>query len=146
MRRLALALIAAALLAGAGPGAASAQTASTLVGRWKTPDDDGVVEIFSCGPALCGRIVSSATLKSRPGQVDERNRDPALRKRPLTGLVFMTGFKGGPTRWTDGKIYRPMDGATYSGSLRAISPDRLELKGCVVAPLCQSQEWRRLTP
>lgn len=38
------------------------------------------------------------------------NADPSLRGRPLKGLDFVTGLKGGPGVWTDGTVYNPDDG------------------------------------
>lgn len=46
--------------------------------------------------------------------------------------------------WT-GELYNPLDGRTYTGRMRLISPAQLELSGCVLAGLiCKSQVWTRL--
>jgi len=137
-----LALAAALMLtAGAAPTLAAGE--ASPIGVWKTPDDNGQIEIFACGGKLCGRIVTSAQIKANPGLKDSANKDPALRNRPLKGLVLMTGFGGGPSRWTGGAIYRPQDGGTYQGTIDLVDAGTLKLKGCVVAPLCQTQVWKR---
>lgn len=137
-----LALAATLSMAAAG-GSTAATPAASPVGVWLTPEDHGQVEVFACGGKLCGRIVTSDKLRANPGLKDAANKDPALRNRPLKGLVIMTGFTGGPTRWTGGTIYRPQDGGAYQGTLDVVDAGALKLKGCVVAPLCQTQTWKR---
>ena len=41
--------------------AATPALASDIVGRWVTPSQ-GQVEIFKCGAALCGKLISSPRL------------------------------------------------------------------------------------
>lgn len=101
----------------------------------------GIVEIARCGAAYCGRIVGGAF---DPDMRDTRNKNPALRNRSIQGLPIMTGFAGGPTSWTGGRIYRPLDGGTYSGSITLDGGDTLHLKGCIVWPLCRTQTWHRI--
>jgi uncharacterized protein (DUF2147 family) len=134
-------LTAAALsLAAAGTALAS----SPASGVWLTGDDHGQVEVYDCGQALCGKVLTSDILKAHPEQKDERNKDAALRARSVKGLEFMTGFTGGPKEWKGGKLYRPQDGGTYSGELKLLDANTLKLTGCLVFPLCQSQTWTRL--
>ena len=112
-----------------------------LAGRWRSPDLSGIVEIYQCGAAYCGRIVGGAF---NPDMRDTRNRNPALRNRTIQGLLIMTGFVGGPPSWTGGRIYRPLDGGTYSGSITLVGGNALHLKGCIVWPLCRTQTWHRI--
>lgn len=113
--------------------------AGSANGVWKTEDGTGI-EIYACGSALCGKSVSGIPRTA----LDIKNKNSALRNRPLLGLEIMTGFVGGPERWTGGKIYNPDDGATYSGSLFLRAPNALDLTGCVVAPICKKQTWTRI--
>jgi uncharacterized protein (DUF2147 family) len=142
LSRPVLALAATLLVVSAG-GTTAAPTGASPVGLWLTPDDHGQIEVFACGSKLCGRIVTSDKLRADPGLKDAANKDPALRDRPLKGLVIMTGFNGGPARWTGGAIYRPQDGGAYQGTIDLIDARTLKLKGCIVAPLCQTQVWKR---
>ena len=138
------ALFGLAVLVLGAPLPASAGDLEAAVGEWRTPDFNGIVEIFTCGDALCGRIVTSDALKTDPWLTDAKNPDPKQRGRRLLGLTFLTGFSGGPRDWKGGRLYRPEDGAIYRGSLRLESLDRLVLTGCLVALLCQSQTWTRV--
>jgi uncharacterized protein (DUF2147 family) len=135
-RRLALAAVfglCAATAAAAGPE-----------GLWSTPVHHGVVEVYDCGDAICARIVTSDRLKLDPTETDVKNKDPALRNRPLKGLTVMWDFKGGPLEWKDGHAYDPADGGTYHGSLKLADPDTIRLTGCIIFPLCQTQSWTRI--
>lgn len=138
-----LALAAVLLLSSGAASPSVAAGAGSPVGVWLTPDDHGQIEVFPCGGKLCGKILTSDRLKANPGLTDSANKDPALRGRPLRGLVIMTGFNGGPARWTGGAIYRPQDGGVYQGTIDLVDAGTLKLKGCVVAPLCQTQTWKR---
>jgi uncharacterized protein (DUF2147 family) len=123
-------------------GAASA--AAGPEGLWNTPVHHGVVEVYDCGAAICARIVTSDNLKRDPTERDVKNKDPALRDRPLKGLTIMTDFKGGPTEWKDGHAYDPEDGGVYHGSMKLVDLDTMRLTGCIIFPLCQTQTWIRV--
>ena len=58
-------------------------------------------------------------------------------------MPIFENLTGGPTKWT-GRIYNPVDGGLYAGTLVQRSPDVLVLTGCITWPLCQSQTWRRV--
>lgn len=123
---------------------ASAEQDETLIGRWHTASEGGVVEIARCGEALCGRLVEAAALAANPDQRDVRNRDAALRERPLHGLEVFSGFEGGPEVWMGGTLYDPDSGREVSrGALTLIEWDTLEVQGCVARLLCRTQTWRR---
>jgi uncharacterized protein (DUF2147 family) len=132
-------------LAAAMFGLASAASAATgPEGLWNTPVRHGVVEVYDCGEAVCARIVTSDNLKRDPTEKDIKNKNPALRDRPLKGLTVMSDFKGGPTEWKDGHAYDPADGGTYHGSMKLVDPDTIRLTGCIIFPLCQTQTWTRV--
>lgn len=124
--------------------ATPALAAAPIEGVWNTPTEHGQVEIYKCGEAFCGHVVTSDVIKSNPEQTDQRNHDAALRSRKLQGLVILNGFTGGPKEWKGGSVYNPEDGGTYHGSIVVQDPDTLKLTGCIIVPLCKSQIWRRV--
>jgi len=123
---------------------AAAVAPTSVEGRWRTPDYDGEVRLQRCSGDLCGRLVTSTLIAANPDLRDLKNADPSLRGRPLKGLEFVTGLKGGPGVWTDGTVYNPDDGRTYSAELRLIDADHVQLRGCVVFPLCKTEIWNRI--
>jgi uncharacterized protein (DUF2147 family) len=54
-------------------------------------------------------------LKNGKPKVDELNQDEKLRSRPRLGLPVLAGFeKDGKDKYTEGTIYDPNNGKTYS--------------------------------
>ena len=139
MSRTIAAMALAAAFALAGPA-----QASPLDGLWRSPDENALVQIYDCGSAVCGKLVEADKIKANPHVTDDRDRTPALRARPLKGLVLLNGFAGGPAEWKDGSIYNPNDGDTYQGSMRLVDPDTLKVTGCIIVPLCKTEVWKRV--
>lgn len=115
-----------------------------LLGRWRTPAQNGVVAIERCGAALCAKVVDAAALRTNPDQRDIRNRDHALRTRPVKGLTVVRATSGGPRVWTAGPLYDPDSGqGAATGTLTLIEADRLAVRGCIARMLCRTQTWTR---
>jgi uncharacterized protein (DUF2147 family) len=131
-------------------GAAAQRPDDAVLGRWLTEDREGVVEMFRCENALCGRLVWLKKPRDARGQVpvDAHNPTPALRNRPICGLVILGGFRpSGPGAWSDGWVYDPESGKTYHAELALEGGDRLKLRGYVGIPLFgASQVWTRADP
>ena len=126
------------------PALASAAPAGDLSGLWNTPIDHGsLIRLETCGEAICGRVVSSPHLRANPDQRDVRNRNSALRGRPLRDLLVLKVRPLGPGRWGDGWAYNPEDGGTYSGTMLLKDDGSLRLTGCILAPFCQTETWTR---
>lgn len=141
MTRDALAAVA-LLLMSASPALAQDDA---LLGRWRTPAQNGVVAIERCGAALCARVIDAAVLRTNPDQRDVRNRDPALRHRPVRGLTVVRAVSGGPQVWRAGPLYDPDSGqGAATGTLTLIDADRLAVRGCVARMLCRIQTWTRV--
>lgn len=132
-------ILALGLLAAAAPAFA----ASPAVGLWATPEENGRVQVTDCGGGLCGRVVDGDKIRANPAVKDVKNKDAALRDRTLKGAALFEGMTGGPTTWR-GKVYNPVDGGIYSGSVTLTAPDSLRLQGCIVWPLCKTQTWKRV--
>ena len=131
------ALFATGLVAVLAPAAAAAAT--PIAGRWMTEEKTAIVTVGPCGASVCGRLTT--LLKQPPSgpPVDSNNPDPAQRRRPLEGLVILSGFadKGGDWR---GKIYDPKSGKTYKSILKREADGTLKVQGCI-AFFCQTQRW-----
>ncbi|MBE7217070.1 MAG: DUF2147 domain-containing protein [Caulobacteraceae bacterium] len=138
MRFKKIAALAACLLATAG-----AASASPVAGRWRTLENEGVVDVYDCDGGVCGRVVTSRRILADPGLKDAYNKDRSLRSRPIKGLAIFQDMRGGPTVWK-GRVYNPGDGGTYSGTLTLVDANTLKLRGCIVFPLCKTQVWTRM--
>lgn len=139
---IALSLMAGVVAASLGQG--DPVDAKAVSGLWRTPVDGGsVVRLAPCDGGLCGFIVSSPHIQADPNQKDVRNRDAVKRDRGLRNLMFLKVRATGPGRWSDGWVYNPEDGGLYKGEM-SLQPDgTLYLRGCIMAPFCKTQTWRR---
>jgi uncharacterized protein (DUF2147 family) len=115
-----------------------------ICGVWQAQSRGALVRIDSCGEEVCGTVLSAKPAKSNPLLLDVNNKDPALRSRPMVGSTLITGFTGGPVKWTGGRLYNPGDGNYYHGSLTLLDDDHLQVKGCAFLILCKSQTWTRI--
>jgi Delta7-sterol 5-desaturase len=130
--------------------ATEAAHAQDIRGEWATQGYSARVMIKPCASSpdqLCGTITwlwEPVDASGKPAK-DAQNPDPARRELPLVGLDMLTGFKPSSERqqWSGGQIYNPEDGRTYNASLRLLSSELLEVKGCVMV-FCARQVWRRL--
>ncbi|WP_170233761.1 DUF2147 domain-containing protein [Novosphingobium sediminis] len=131
----------AALLMAAGAGGAAEQ--ASPYGTWRTPERGGLVEVSQCDGGLCGKILGGAPGAAPEDRLDRNNKNPALRGRPLLGMYIFRGLKPAGGSWK-GSIYNPNDGGTYSATVSLKAPGTLEVKGCVVWPLCKTQVWAKV--
>ncbi|MEJ6010825.1 DUF2147 domain-containing protein [Novosphingobium aquae] len=121
-----------------------AATAQKATGLWRTPAMGGAtLSLEKCGPDLCARIVKIDGETPQKPRLDENNPDPARRGDRLVGKYFITGLKGGPTKWSKGKIYHPPTGKKVEGSLRLIDSRTIEVKACMFM-MCRTSKLVRL--
>ena len=125
---------------------ARAQGAGEPTGVWLTQAGDARVKVSKCGGGICGVIVGlkdpidPATGKP---QVDDKNPNPALKKRPMIGLPLFSAMQPvAPNKWS-GQIYNADDGGTYASSISVVGSDTLRVEGCVGA-LCGGETWTRV--
>src|SRR4051794_4135749 len=135
--------IAAALLAAPS---AFAQGAGDPGGTWLTQAGDARVKVSKCGGGICGVIVGlkqpTDPATGKP-QVDDKNPNPALAKRPMIGLPLFSGMHAtGPGKWS-GQIYNADDGSTYASKIAVTGPDTLRVEGCMGA-FCGGETWTRV--
>lgn len=139
-------------------GLALAQEQSIIEGTWRTLLLSEVT-IAPCAEGFCGylsRIVvpdgllsgaeAEAAAAMRPEDFfDHRNKDPALRSRPMLGLQILTLHQGAQPYVFEGEIYNPEDGNSYSGYLELLGPDQVRLNGCVLFNvICRGEDWARV--
>jgi uncharacterized protein (DUF2147 family) len=130
-----------------------------VVGVWATdPDDEGGqahIEIYANGDRYDGRIVWLEEPVYLPGdedgeagqaKVDTENPDPALRSRPILGMVLMEGFEyDGKGTWHKGTIYDANDGKTYKCKMRLEGEDTLKVRGFIgFSMIGRTEEWTRV--
>ena len=133
------------LLIALAPGA-EANDVTALSGNWRTVMHGADVKIADCGDGSpCGYLVSVSDQVSGGHTTDIRNKNKALRARPLNGLPILWGYSRGSAGWAEGRLYNPDTGQTFRSTLKLIAPDKLQVKGCL-GPFCRQQIWTRIDP
>ena len=124
---------------------AKAQAGGGPDGIWLTQAGDAKVRVSKCGGGICGVVVwlkdpiDPATGKP---QVDDKNPNPALQRRPIIGLALFSGMRAaGPNKWS-GRIYNADDGKTYASTVSVAGPGTLRVEGCV-GTFCGGEDWTR---
>ena len=83
-------------------------------------------------------------LKNGKPKTDEENKDEKLRSRPVIGLHILEGFvPDGADKYTDGKIYDPKNGKTYSCNI-TYKGKTLAIRGYIgVSLFGRTTTWER---
>lgn len=124
-----------------------AQT-DAIVGDWYNEEKDAVITITKTSEnTFEGHIVWMKFPNDDDGKpkVDNLNPNESLQSRPRLGLKIMYGFfYDDDNQWTDGEVYDPKSGNTYSGSMTLKSENRLDLRGYVGLPIFgRTSNWTR---
>jgi uncharacterized protein (DUF2147 family) len=125
--------------------ASKALAGGDVSGIWLTQAGDAKVRVSKCGGGICGVVVwlkDPINPNTGKPQIDDKNPNPALAKRPMIGLPLFSGMRAdGPNKWS-GQIYNADDGKSYASKISVAGPDALKVEGCVGA-LCGGETWTR---
>lgn len=116
------------------------------VGKWKTIDDKSgkpksIVQITESDGALSGKIVE---LLEGASEKTCSKCEGDLKDKPLVGMKILWGLKKEGDEWTDGKIFNPADGGTYTSKAKLIDGGKtLEVTGSWLF-VKRAQQWRRV--
>ncbi len=127
---------------------ATAQAAdpNSPVGKWKTIDDKSgkpksIVQISESNGVLTGKIVElleGATEKTCS------KCEGDLKDKPLVGMRILWDLKKEGDEWTDGKIFNPADGGTYTSKARLTDGGKtLDVTGKWMF-FSREQKWQRV--
>lgn len=134
------------LLAAVSAPPASAQLREQALGIWAEEDGEARIEIAPCQDKLCGHIVWLKNPVDNNGQpqMDLNNPNPALRTRPILGLLIMAGLQpNDDNTYLEGQVYNSEDGKIYDVYLTPAG-DTMKVEGCLMKILCASQTWTRV--
>ncbi|MDB4563936.1 DUF2147 domain-containing protein [Flavobacteriales bacterium] len=130
--------------------AASCLSAQSLVGKWKTIDDDNagrvksIVEITQEGGQYFGTVVELFRLPDEDQDPHcEKCSDDRKDKRVL-GMQIVRGMEAGDGEWSEGSICDPKNGRVYDCKMwfEEGEPDVLKVRG-YWGFVYRTQEWLR---
>jgi uncharacterized protein (DUF2147 family) len=128
-------------------GQAWADGGNDPTGIWLTQAGDAKIRISRCSTTLCGTIVwLKAPVNPATGkpQVDDKNANPALTKRPIIGINIFKAMKAVANNKWSGVIYNADDGKSYSSDVIVAGARKLEVRGCVIGILCGGEIWTKV--
>ena len=113
---------------------ASALAASNLQGRWK----NGAMEIViaPCGQSLCGRVVKASA--KQQAKAEHGSGAPLLGERVIDNIQAT-----GPGTW-DANVFVASRNMNARGKIEQMGPDRMAVRGCVLAVICRTTHWDRV--
>jgi uncharacterized protein (DUF2147 family) len=125
------------LLAATVPVTATAQAA--LEGHWKNPKGSVIVRVAPCGNAYCGTVI------------DASNKAKATARRGgtehLIGTQILSGLRPAGNATFKGQVFDPKRNIRAPATIRVISPNAIDVRGCALAGmfLCKEQRWTRVS-
>jgi len=124
-----------------------AQNKDAILGKWINSSKEAHIDVFKKGDKYFGKIVWLSATKDEKGVVktDLKNPDEALRGRPILGMEILRDFVYDDGKWTDGKIYDPKSGKTYSCNMNIKENGDLNMRGYVgISLLGRTEVWKRV--
>jgi uncharacterized protein (DUF2147 family) len=123
--------------------------ADLLVGVWEPSHGRARVKIDKIADKYYGKIVwlkePNDPEKGTP-KVDKNNPDESMRQVPLKGYRILKDFTySGKREWSEGTIYDPENGNTYSCVIKATDDNTLDIRGYIgVKTFGRTDVWKRV--
>lgn len=124
-----------------------AQDSDAIVGKWINATAEAHIDISKRNDKYFGKIVWIKDPKGTEGSVktDLKNPDPNLRKRTILGMEILKDFVYEDGKWTDGNIYDPKSGKTYSCNMTIKENGQLNMRGYIgISLIGRSETWKRV--
>lgn len=119
-----------------------------LIGIWEPSHGKAKIKIEKIADKYYGKIVwlKEPSFEDGTPKLDKNNPDAAMKEVPVKGLRILKDLQyTGKDEWSEGTIYDPENGTTYSGIVKMIDENTLDLRGYVGAKTFgRSDIWKRL--
>ncbi len=122
------------------------QKADDVLGQWYSENNESLIEIYKSGNKYFGKIIwLKEPLRDGKPKIDDKNPDDKFKDRPIVGLVILKDFVfDGKDEWSDGKIYDPKSGKTYSCFMELENKDKLKIRGYIgISLIGRTTYWTR---
>jgi uncharacterized protein (DUF2147 family) len=103
----------------------SKSVSDKIIGIYWSPKKDAKIEMYKKGDHYFGRTIWASNPRK-----DKENPDSKLRTRDLLGLDLLTNFSYDDGAYTDGHVYDPESGKTYSCNI-SFSGSNLKVRGYI---------------
>jgi len=115
--------------------------AADPTGDWRVADGVANIRVAECNGSMWGVVAWEKT----PGGHDTNNPDASKKSRPTLGMLILIDMKKKPglDQW-EGQVYNAKDGQIYGSTIKPVSSDQLEIRGCMMGFLCGGETWTRV--
>jgi len=123
------------------------QAKDAIVGRWLNSSGEAHVDIYKKNEKFYGKIVWLKNPRDEKGnaKTDLRNPDESMRTKPMLGLEILKDFVYEDGKWTDGKIYDPKSGKTYSCNISQKGNGVLNIRGYIgISIIGRTDVWKKV--
>lgn len=123
-----------------------AQDKDAVLGEWVNATGEAHIDIFKKNNKYFGKIVWLKNPKNETGGIktDVKNPNEGLRNKPVQGLEILKNFVFDGEKWTDGSIYDPKSGKTYSCNITLKKDGNLNIRGYIgLSIIGRSEIWKR---
>lgn len=127
--------------------ASYAQKTDDILGKWLNASGEGHIEIYKKGDKYFGKLswIKEPNDENGKPKTDIKNPNPSLRNKPVFGIELLKDFIFEDKRWTDGSIYDPKSGKTYSCNLTLKDYNHLNVRGYIgISLIGRSEVWKRV--
>lgn len=120
-----------------------------LIGVWEPSHGKAKVKVDKIGSKYYGKIVwlkEPNDPETGQPKVDKNNSDESMRTTPIKGYRILKDFEyTAKDEWTNGTIYDPENGSTYSCTIKMKDDNTLDIRGFIgVSALGRTDVWKRL--
>ena len=123
-----------------------AQKADDILGKWVNSSGEGQITMYKKGDKYFGKLswIKDPNENGKP-KTDIKNPDAKLTNNPLVGLDIVKDFVFEEGKWTDGKVYDPKTGKTYSGNMSMTGLNQLNMRGYIgISLIGRTENWKRV--
>ena len=123
-----------------------AQKADDILGKWVNSSGEGQITMYKKGDKYFGKLswIKEPNENGKP-KTDIKNPDAKLTNNPLVGLDIVKDFVFEEGKWTDGKVYDPKTGKTYSGNMSMTGLNQLNMRGYIgISLIGRTENWKRV--
>jgi uncharacterized protein (DUF2147 family) len=123
--------------------------ADRLIGIWEPSHGKAKIKIEKISDKYFGKIVwlkePNDPATGQP-KVDKNNPDETQRTAPLKGYRMLKDFTyAGKNEWSEGTIYDPENGSTYSCVIKMTDENTLDIRGYIgIKTFGRTDIWKRL--
>jgi uncharacterized protein (DUF2147 family) len=114
---------------------ATAMAKSNLEGRWKNGHME--IVIAPCGKTMCGTVV-----KASPKQKAKAERGSGTE---LVGARVISNIRPAGAGAYRADVFVADKNMNAHGTIREVNADRLSVRGCVLAIICKTTNWDRVS-